>query len=316
MTAIELPALHGRNPLGLFAGLGALDIATRAMPDRRVTLRWTDQVDPVAIIQGPDSIDHLIELCELDRTRWATSPILTWSPVSAALADLKVSEDELREWLAQLAAQHAKTGDRTHIDLMAALLTEGGVAGKGDSKPTHFHFTAGQQKFLVMVRELQANVDDDRIREALLGPWRYDSSLPVLGWDSRGERIFALRGFDPAKEKKLGVPGADWLAFLGLRYFPVTVQQFRGKPQVVTTGCSPGWKSGTFTWPIWTVALTSKVVGSVLADSTLATLSSDMLRHLGIREVVRAPIRRTDQGGYGSFGPAGPAIDSPGRLSA
>lgn len=316
MIEIELPALHGRNPLGLFAALGTLDVATRSLPDRRVTLRWTDTVDPVAIVEGPDSIEHLIELCDLDRVRWAASCLLTWSPEGdATLTDLKVSATELRTWLAELARQ-ADHGGRTDVDLMAALLAEGGVAGKGDSKPTHFHFTAGQQKFLVMVRELQANVNAERIAEALLGPWRYDSPLPVLGWDARGERIFALRGSDPAKEKKLGVPGADWLGFLGLRYFPVTVQQFRGRPQVVTTGCSPGWKAGTFTWPIWVVPLTSPVVGSVMADSTLANQSTDMLRRLGIRQVLRAPIRRSDQGGYGSFGPAGPAIDPPGRLSA
>src|SRR3546814_18343979 len=76
-----------------------------------------------------------------------------------------------------------------------------------------------------MVRALQDGVDVDRLREGLIGPWRYDSTLPSLGWDARGERIHALRGFDPSKEKRSGIPGADWLALLGLRFLPVSVSR-------------------------------------------------------------------------------------------
>jgi hypothetical protein len=182
------------------------------------------------------------------------------------------------------------------------LVAEGAVARKGDSKPTAFHFTAGNQRFLVMIRDLCAGVGAERIAEALVGPWRYDSPLPVLGWDARGERIYALRGADPAKEKKLGVPGADWLAFLGLRFFPVAVDS--GKLR--TTGCGGRWKRETFTWPLWCVGLTSAVVGSLLADGNLTRLGVADRQQLGVSEVFQAPIRRSDQGGYGSFGPPAP----------
>lgn len=295
---IVLPALRGRNPLGLFAALGALDVATRSLPGRRVTLRWTEALEPAAVLCGPDSFDHLVALCDTDRTRWASSPILTWGPSGEPLEDLKPEPDQLRQWTDEIADGALRTGERADVDLLGALVAEGAAARKGDSKPTAFHFTAGQQRFLAMVRELCAGIDAERFTEALDGPWRYDSPLPVLGWDARGERIYALRGADPAKEKKLGVPGADWLALLGLRFFPVAARGGR----LFTTGCAGRWKEETFTWPLWYVDLTSMVAASLVADENLARFDVTQRRQLGVHELLRAPIRRSDQGGYGSFG--------------
>lgn len=314
MAELGLPALRGHNPLGLFAALGAFDVATRLLPQRDVRLHWTGGITPTAVLTGPDSLDHLIALCDQDRLRWATSPVLTWGPNGRPLDDLKPSLAELRQWIAATLEHYRRTGERADVDLLAALVAEGAAAGKGDAKPTHFHFTAGQQRFLLMVRQLQAEVGPDRVAEALAGPWRYDSELPVLGWDARGERIWALRGFAPSGEKKLGVPGADWLAFLGLRFFPVTLHcDVRGRAQLITTGCSISWKSGTFTWPLWVVPLRQATVAAILADTGLRLLSAERRHRLGIGDISQAPIRRTEQGGYGSFGPPSPVAAIIGR---
>lgn len=304
---IVLSALRGRNPLGLFAALGALDVATRSLPDRSVTLRWTEALEPTAVLSGPDSLDHLVALCDADRARWASSPILTWGPSGTPLDDLKPEREQLRLWTDEIIGVAVRSKERADVDLFGALVAEGAVARKGDSKPTAFHFTAGQQRFLAMVRDLRAGVDAERLAEALVGPWRYDSTLPVLGWDARGERIYALRGADPAKEKKLGVPGADWLAFVGLRFFPVAARNGR----LLTTGCTGRWKEERFTWPLWHVHLTSMVVGSLVADGNLAKLGVTERRQLGVCELLQAPIRRSDQGGYGSFGAPAPVRPEP-----
>lgn len=301
MKDIELLALRGRNPLGLFAALGVLDVSSRMLPDRRVTLHWSESLEPYAVLRGPDSLDHLVDLCDMDRERWASSPVLTWGPDGGEpLADLKPRPDDLRGWIGETI----RRGDRADSNLLGALVAEGARAGKGDSKPTHFHFTAGRQLFLVMVRELCDRVDAERILEGLVGPWRYDSPLPVLGWDVRGERIYALRGGDPAKEKKLGVPGADWLGFLGLRFFPVASRRGR----LMTVGCAGRWKSELFTWPLWVSPLTAAVAASLLADENLGQYTVPERRQLGVSELLRAPIRRADQGGYGSFGAPEPVV--------
>jgi hypothetical protein len=305
MTEIPLRPLRGRNPLGLFAALGALDVATRLLPDRAPTLRWTDDVDPYAVIEGPDDIDHLVELSHADIDRWRTSPVLIGPPDdSGALqetADLKVAKKSLEDWVA-FVATHARPDDLADLRLLSALVAEGGLAkGKAESKPTHFHFTAGRQLFLVMARELRDNLARDHLVEALVGPWRNESTLPVFGWDAKGERIYALSGQSPASVKKTGTPGADWLGLLGLRFFPVSVVR-DPEPELVTTGCSRGWKRGTFTWPLWSRPITAPVVASLVAHQGLGTMSPAERSAFGVSALLTSPIRRADQGGYGSFG--------------
>ena len=156
-----------------------------------------------------------------------------------------------------------------------------------------------------MVRVLAADVDRERLQEAICGPWRYDSPMPSLSWDGRGERVYAVRAINPSKEKRLGVPGSDWLAFRGLIFYPVT-RTVTGSLR--TTACDPGWKHSAFRWPLWAAPCTRNVTGSLVADPTLVSqlsrtrLRPDELAARGILSVLEAPIRRTDQGGYGSFG--------------
>lgn len=46
------------------------------------------------------------------------------------------------------------------------------------------------------------------------------------------------------------------------------------------------------------------VIRSTLADASLWDLDEPRLRLRGVSRVMEAPIRRTDQGGYGRFGAA------------
>lgn len=298
MTEIALDTLEGTNPLGFFAALGGLDIAHRQATERAPTLRWTDDLIPRARLAGLDSVDELVSMATVDLERWRRSPVLYGGPDGQPLSDLKPKPAAHHEWAMQVA-DGATPSERADADLLTALLAEGAAAGTGDAKPTHFHFTAGRQLFLVMVRELLEGVTSADFEEALHGPWRYESTLPVLGWDSRGERIFALRGFDPATEKRTGVPGVDWLAFLGLTFFPVAAT--RGRLQ--TAGCSDEWR-GSFTWPLWTAAVTAPVVRSLLTDPNLGSLDETQLSLRGISRLLKSQIRRSGQGGYGSFGAA------------
>ena len=154
-----------------------------------------------------------------------------------------------------------------------------------------------------MVNALREGVTRDDLDEAIFGPWRYTRALPVLQWDSSQTRDYALRAGDPSKEKKLGVPGADWLAFRGLPFVRVAPVRDR----IGTTGCRGGWKTGFFRWPIWTGPLTRSVVSSLLTSPELFEADPRILRARGVRIVFESAIVRTDQGGYGSFSPASSA---------
>ncbi len=151
-----------------------------------------------------------------------------------------------------------------------------------------------------MVTELIEGLSAGDLEEALFGPWRYDRPLPVLQWDNAASRDYALRASDPSKEKKLGVPGADWLAFRGLSFLRVAPVG----DGIATTGCRGRWKTGTFRWPIWTVPLSRPVIGSLLASPELEDVEPRVLRARGVAVVFESGIRRSDQGGYGSFTPA------------
>ncbi|HET9255993.1 MAG TPA: hypothetical protein VFO16_12430 [Pseudonocardiaceae bacterium] len=303
---IELPALDGTNPLGFLAALGVLDVLHRA--GREPTLRWSTGLVPQPLYQGAPDPEELVGLIDADRARWQDSVVLR-GPVGDPQNDLKPPPLVHRQWAAEVIDTISDT--RAEADLFCALLSERAVDGKGNAKPTHLHFTAGQQKFLVMVRELASRVDAPRIREAIVGPWREDSPLPNLSWSSQGERIYALRALNPSGEKRLGVPGADWLAFLGLVFFPTcALTRNAGEPAVLkTSGCDRSWKRSALRWPLWDVPLERDTIWALVGDSSAVgeakdRLSPDALRARGVLRVLRAPIRRSEQGGYGSFGGA------------
>jgi hypothetical protein len=296
MSEVSLPALEGTNPLGFLAALGVLDALSAANPD--VRLRWTPDPVPHAVICGIPDIDDLLDILNKDRAEWTASAVLGFHVGGEPLSDAKPENTDLRRWF-----EFAETGGRrSDADHLCALVAEETYDNNGRAKPTHLHYTAGQQKFLNMVRELARGVDRDRFKEAVTGPWRYDSTLPSLSWDSRGERVYAVRAVNPSNEKRLGVPGADWLAFRGLAFYPVT-RTLHGSLR--TTACDAEWKSSAFRWPLWTARATRNVTRSLVADSTLvakgAKVTPRFLAARGISSLLESKIRRTDQGGYGSF---------------
>lgn len=296
MKGLPLPALEGTNPLGFLAALGVLDSMARA--GRDATLRWTDELVPFAVLGGIDNLDELVDVLDRDRLRWAESLVLDF-PRHSPLPDAKPGDSLLRVWYESVFEASDRSAD---ADLLCAIVAEGAFDRNGNAKPTHLHFTAGQQQFLEMVRTLAASMNRQLLLEAIRGPWAYNSSLPSLSWDARGERLYAVRATNPAKEKRLGVPGADWLAFCGLVFYPVSAVN----GSLRTTACDAEWKRSAFRWPLWSASATRNVVWSLVADETLvahgATLRSRDLAARGVMCVLESPIRRSDQGGYGSFG--------------
>lgn len=187
--------------------------------------------------------------------------------------------------------------------MATALLAEGSLDNQGVAKPSDFYFTAGQQKFLDTARKILDAAAHQEIVTGLEGPWRYESTIPSLGWDVTDDRVYALRANNPSPEKKLTNPGPEALAVLGLSLYPV----FAGRGRTHTQGCSGSWKNGWYSWSLWQRPATPHAVKSLLAHAYHHSAPSN--RHLwyrswGISTILRSPIRRTDQGGYGTFGPA------------
>ncbi|WP_437677231.1 type I-G CRISPR-associated protein, Cas3-extension family [Sorangium sp. So ce131] len=303
MTELLLTGLDGKNPLAFLAALGVLnalaDRVKEGQPEPRLLWRAGGTYRP-AILGGPERdvlLDVLVKDLESFRGEPAIERLRYRKDGDGAEAhDLKPPPLHFARYLRDLVSEDV----RRSLAFAAAFATDVAVDNNGNTKPTALHFTAGQQEFLGMVSELVQGVRAEDLEEALFGPWRYERPLPVLQWDNTSARDYALRASDPSKDKKLGVPGADWLAFRGLPFFRVAPVGDR----IVTASCSGEWKTGTFRWPIWTVPLPRSVIGSVVTSPEVFEVDPHVLRARGIAIVFESAIRRSDQGGYGSFAPA------------
>ncbi len=317
MPDLELLGLDAQNPLGFFASLGllrVLDAATKeGLPKPR--LSFAEGALAYALLRTDFTRPELERAVLLDADHQAASLALglaygedgrLCAPSSPdATRDLKPSPAAAREFLTKVAE-----APRRDADLAAAFFSELVQDNNGNTKPTAFHFTAGQQTFLAMVEALRTGLDLESLREALDGPWRNSSALPSLSWDATVARQYALRASNPSSEKRGSVPAANWLAVQGLAFFPVMPRRGR-----LWTSCvRGGWKDSVFTWPVWHVPATARTVGALLR-SDARDLTARERHAMGIGIVFASNILRTDQGGYGSFSPADAVVPAPSRAT-
>ena len=300
--ATRLRGLEGTNPLGFLAALG-VQVLFDPEPDQP-KLWWSDHVIPHAVIDSEFSIERVVDQALRVFPMWADSPALNPGLGSKADNTGKFSRRDLTRYLQSTRSQ--QPGNR----FATALVAEGSFDGAGKvAKPTDLYFTAGQLKFLKIARDILTGVDREALVEGLDGPWSYSSPLSSLGWDITDDRIYALAAANPAKTKKLTNPGAEALAILGLSRHPVYAgRDLRGRDRTLTQGCAGPWRrGGTYTWPLWTRPASPNVVRSLLAhatgDENAVRKRSRNYHGWGISSIMRSTIRRSDQGGYGTFGP-------------
>ncbi len=318
-NAVTLTGLDGANPLAFLAALGVLrvlDLRARSRGRPLPSLSWSDEGCWRPVVHGPPSVDALIgELLE-DKDTWQLDPAFAIAYddagdlVDLQKADGKVTRDlkpkpaAMRAFLDGLASRAVAPSEafvlRRALDTAATYGSEIVQDNNGNTKPTAFHFTAGQQQFMRAVADLQTGVTGDDLQEALVGPWLRESTLPNMGWDATNARLYAFRATNPSGDKKTTVAGADWLAFIGLGAFP----SFPRGTRLLTTGVEGGWKDSTFTWAVWAKPATFRVASSVCRTASLSSLPPAERLARGIAAVFTSSISRTDQGGYGSFSPA------------
>lgn len=297
MHELTLTGLDGSNPLGFLAALGTLACLP---PSAR--LRWTlDGVWRPVLHSEHETIDSLAAALDEARSTRRESAALqfSYSKKGKVIADVKAPPARLRRTLLEWLGDASPTS-RRDLDWFTSFVSEGSVDGNGMAKPTPLHFAAGQQQFLKAASQLADETTQDDLNRALTGPWPYDSKLPVMGWDNTETRDYALRASDPSSDKKLGNPGADWLALCGLELLPTVAE--RGKQRVA--GSHGGWKTGGWVWPLWDHPAALPTVRSLLATRSLRTLPAMACTRRGICQVYSTRILRSDQGGYGSVSPA------------
>lgn len=303
-----LAGLDGQNPLGFLAAVGLLRVLDDDAQRRGValpTLAYPDAGDASPMVRTDLDLDAIVALVLEDARQQGENPALQFAygedgrrarPGDAsAIRDLKPLPPIARELLIECASQ-----PRRVAGLAAAFFSElVQDRTKGNTKPTAFHFTAGQQSFLTMVDDLRTGIEDSDVREALIGPWRNASTLPSLTWDSSVSRYYALRASNPSGEKRGGVPAANWLGIVALEAFPVVPVN----DALETTAIQGKWKTSVLRWPTWIPYATFRGVSSLLRVDA-RRWSAPERKAVGISQVYSARIQRSDQGGYGSFLPS------------
>lgn len=297
---LSAPVFSGFEPMCWLAALGLLDVLSRSWPERNITLTWSDgTLRPVPTwggipgATGSDKLDAATDAVMTDRDRWKSSITLggpAWPESSAR--DLKVPLGDVRTWFDRVCDY----GNDADLRLLHGFVSEfAGSGGPGAfvAKPTHLDFTAGQQRFLDIARKIRDSLTEADVRQALAGPWERRPRQSSFRWEPGVDRQQAYMATDPSKTPRGAVVGMEWLALLGLSFYPtMTVPSNGVAGDLRTTGFSGSWSSGAFTWQLWHRPITVSVARAMILAGP-APLD-------GTGKVCTAPYHRTARG-YGAF---------------
>ncbi len=297
MPEHRLDGIDGSDPLGFLAALGLLVVATRECPSARLCWRLDGLWRPVLLVQQAVDLDDVV-MRDHARLRAGHPAVSFAEGADRKVQDLKHPPEHYRDWLRALVA----AGDDEALGFAAAYGTGVAIDGTGQSKPTSFHFAAGQQRFMSVVLSLLEHLQAADVTECLEGPWSGREGAKSFRWRAGSERLRALLAFDPGATAPTAVAGAEWLAFRALPLFPSAPVGLRRR----TTGFTGGGKSEVFWWSIWEPPLSVDGVRSLVGWSTWPSVPTQATRDaVGISAVFRAPVTRAAQG-YGNFAAAEP----------
>jgi hypothetical protein len=201
-----------------------------------------------------------------------------------------------RETARNATQRLAERRPRDDVDMLAALASDLFDDG-GALRSTAFDLTSGNQRILQSIRvfagepEMAKGKPDpltrDAVEEALIGPWKYRDAHHSLGWDPHAQRLHALRGKLPEKDKEnRSVRAAVFLASQALPLFPCFAVGRRLRTTAFHRYDGDEW----FAWPVWSEPISLDTLRSLLAQP----FTND-LRQRGVDTVYRC--RRSHTGG-------------------
>lgn len=297
MTRTILPGLSGANPLGFLSAIGLLSIIQRESEGAR--LGFLSDGSFLAYVEGIE-VD-LAKLVTRDAELAAGPQVwrLEYEKIekkgTKLVADLKAPPDAFRRFLVACVDQWCE-GNSIPVAYAAAYGTDIAVDGKGNTKPTAFHFTAANQQFLGAVEAIRAAVNEEWVNRSLFEGDAAQSGTN-LRWDPSAERNWALMANNPNEEGTSVDAPLEWLAFRALALLP----SFPRGVRVFTTAVSGRGDDLKFRWPLWSVPVSVSTIRSLLPVGP-ASSARDRLA-VGIFALCSSSIRRTNQG-FGNFGPA------------
>ena len=113
-------------------------------------------------MNGILNVDELLDVLDKDRAEWTSSAMLRFP----ASSDRSPMPSQAGPNSAAGSSSSSMKAIRSDADHLCAVVAENAYDNNAKAKPTHLHFTAGQQQFLNMVRDLAANVGPDRLQRS------------------------------------------------------------------------------------------------------------------------------------------------------
>lgn len=299
MSRIQLVGVDGSNPLGFLAALGLLRVVPGAKlgfsedGSFRAFVDWLDKSESdLATLIAADA-----GAAEIKSAPWrfTYTKAATKKQGPQEVADLKPPPDDFKKFLAT-CIEAWLTGNDEAAGYAAAYGTDLAVDGKGNTKPTAFHFTAAQQTFLGAVEGIRASVTQEWVETSLFkGHGERPGSN--LRWDPGAERNWALMANNPSGDGTRVDAPLEWLAFRGLPLLP----SFPRGSRIITTGVVGRGDDMMFTWPLWSIPASLLTTRSALQVDWTGSTKERAAR--GVFAICSSAIRRTSQG-FGNFGPS------------
>ena len=334
MTRMVFKGFNGSNPLGFMASVGLLRLLSAQ--GNLARLWFTEDGAFQACIECNPALDDIPGIVAKDAED-AAGP-QPWRLVYEkqekkgikVVADLKAPPEQFSKYLVSAIDEWlAGQPERSHY--AAAYGTDVARDGKGNTKPTAFHFTAANQQFLGAVEETRGIITREWVEESFDDRNGKIKPGMNLRWDPDAERSRALMGVNPIDDGTSVNAPLEWLAFRGLPAFPCVPVGDR----IVTCGVTGRRQDELrFHWPLWSRGAGYATVRSLLVltagwiekeekirrmietnggsgrrQRSLDRLQGDLERALEERRrrsmfaICTSEIRHTGQG-FGNFSPA------------
>jgi len=293
-----LTGMIGTNPRDFLATLGLLRIASASHP--HVRLCFKNDVAFAPLLEGIDAsalVDTILQdaLSQAGPQSWRLEYEKGEKRGTKRVADLKPPPGVFRAFAASRVESWI-AGDAEGAAYAAAFATDVAVDGKGNTKPTAFHFTAANQQFLDTIEKIRGSIDRGWCEEALFTT-HADRKGPNLRWDPAADRAYALMAANPVDQGTAVNAPLEWLAFRALPLMPVAPIGTRA----VTTAFRGRGNDMQYCWPLWSTPASLPTVQSLVRmnwwQDRIDRSSS------GVIAVCVSDVRRSGQG-FGNFGPA------------
>jgi len=132
----------------------------------------------------------------------------------------------------------------------------------------------------------------DKVREALVGPWRYEDNNVAFGWDAAARQDSTVMPHAPDAKNKPCVLGVNWLAWESLPLWQMVDWQ--------TIGVTRATKVKTKTWCYPTCAEWLSWDGLKALVLGVGRISERERRALGVRLWETAIVGRSEGGEFGT----------------